>query len=79
RPATWATNATQHPGQVVLDARQKCRTASQLQKIRTEEHLDRDRTEKGMRTALEHVACLQDELHIQDLESQCAIAAPLLR
>ena len=79
RPVTRAKNATQHPGQVVLDAQPKRRSAVEMQKVRTEERLDRKLTEKGIRAALKHVASIQDQQREEDIEAQRVVVAPSLR
>ena len=61
RPVTRAKNATQHPGQVVLDAQPQRRNPTQMKKVRAEERLDRKLTEKAIRAALKSVASIQDQ------------------
>ena len=70
---------TQHPGQVVLDAQPKRRSAVEMQKVRTEERLNRKLTEKGIRAALKYVASIQDQQHEEDIEAQRVVIAPSLR
>jgi hypothetical protein len=79
RPVTRAKNATQHPGQVVLDAQAKRRTAMEMKKVRAEERIDRELTEKGIRAALKYVASIQDQQHEDDVDAQRPVVAPSLR
>ena len=79
RPVTRAKNATQHPGQVVLDAQPQRRNPTQMKKVRAEERLDRKLTEKAIRAALKSVASIQDQQREDDIEAQRLVVAPSLR
>ena len=78
-PVTRAKNATQHPGQVVLDAQPQRRNAAVMKKVRAEERLDRELTEKAIRAALKSVASIQDQQHKDDIEARRPVVAPSLR
>ena len=78
-PVTRAKNATQHPGQVVLDAQSQRRSTAEMKKVRTEERLDRKLTEKGIRAALKYVASVQDQQHQDDNKARRQKVAPSLR
>ncbi|KAI9433680.1 hypothetical protein BJY52DRAFT_1231463, partial [Lactarius psammicola] len=79
RPVTRAKNATQRPGQILVEAQQKRRSAEQMAKVRAQERLDRRITEQGIRAALKHVANIQDRQQSEDAEAGRRVLAPSLR
>ncbi|KAI9431280.1 hypothetical protein H4582DRAFT_1801613, partial [Lactarius indigo] len=79
RPVTQAKNATQHPGQVVLDAQSKCRTNEEMTKVREQERLEIRVAEQEIRAALKKVARIQDQQELEDIETDRPTVAPSLR
>ncbi|KAI9436204.1 hypothetical protein H4582DRAFT_1800226, partial [Lactarius indigo] len=79
RPVTRAKNATQHPGQVVLDAQSKRRTNEEMTKVREQEHLEIRVAEQEIRAALKKVARIQDQQELEDIETDRPTVAPSLR
>ena len=79
RPTTRAKNATQHPGQVVLETRQKRRSAADMAKVRSQERKNLRLTNQRLYAALKNVAGIQDQQHIEDSENNVAKVAPSLR
>ncbi|KAF8257337.1 hypothetical protein EI94DRAFT_1480717, partial [Lactarius quietus] len=53
---TWAKNASQHPGQVVLNAQPKRRSAAVMGKVRSEEQFKIRLTEQKLHATLKKVA-----------------------
>ncbi|KAI9441588.1 hypothetical protein H4582DRAFT_1766200, partial [Lactarius indigo] len=76
RPVTRAKNATQHPGQVVLDAQMKRRTNEEMAKVREQERLERRVAEQEIRAALKKVARIQDQQELEDIEADQPTVAP---
>ena len=79
RPTTRAKNATQHPGLVVLKAKQKRRCAAEMTKVRLQERLNRRLTERRLHAALKNVARVQDQQRDKDIEADIPKVAPSLR
>jgi hypothetical protein len=79
RPVTRAKNATQRPGQAVLDYQQKRRGQKEMSKVRAQERLDLGIAEQRLRTALKTVAEVQDEQQAEDVEEEVLVVAPSLR
>ncbi|KAH9018874.1 hypothetical protein EDB85DRAFT_1851417, partial [Lactarius pseudohatsudake] len=79
RPVTRAKNATQHPGQVVLDAQQKRRSNEVMAKVREQACLERRVAEQEIRAALKNVARIQDQQELEDIQADRPGVAPSLR
>jgi hypothetical protein len=79
RPVTRAKNATQHPGQIVINAQQIRRGTEEMAKVRAQECLNRGLTEQRTRAALKSVARIQDQQQTQDIEGRLPVLAPSLR
>ena len=79
RPVTRAKNATQRPGQVILDFQQKRRNPVEMSKVRAQERLELGIAEKNFRTALKNVAKVQDRQQAEDVEEERRVVAPSLR
>ncbi|KAI9436931.1 hypothetical protein H4582DRAFT_1767856, partial [Lactarius indigo] len=79
RPVTRAKNATQHPGQVVLNAQSKRRTNEEMTKVREQERLEIRVAEQEIRAALKKVARIQDQQELEDIETDRPTVAPSLR
>ncbi|KAI9428634.1 hypothetical protein H4582DRAFT_1783959, partial [Lactarius indigo] len=78
-PVTRAKNATQHPGQVVLNAQMKRQTNEEMAKVREQERLERRVAEQEIRAALKKVARIQDQQELEDIEADQPMVAPSLR
>ena len=78
-PTTRAKNATQHPGLVVLKAKQKRRCAAKMTKVRLQERLNRRLTERRLHVALKNVARVQDQQRDKDIKADIPKVAPSLR
>jgi hypothetical protein len=79
RPVTRAKNASQHPGQVVLDSQQKRRGHEEMSKVRAQERLDLRIAKQRLQTALKRVAKVQDRQQTEDVEDEQLVVAPSLR
>ncbi|KAH8977269.1 hypothetical protein EDB86DRAFT_2772348, partial [Lactarius hatsudake] len=76
RPVTRAKNTTQHPGQVVLDAQQKCRSSEMMAKVREQACLKRRVAEQEIRAALKNVTKIQDQQELEDIQADRPTVAP---
>ena len=79
RPVTRAKNATQHPGQVVINAQSKRRGVEEMEKVRAQERFDIQVAERRLHAALKSVARIQDKHQTEDVRAQQPVIAPSLR
>jgi hypothetical protein len=77
-PVTRAKNATQCPGQAVLDYQQKQRSHAEMSKVRAQEHLDKGIAEQYLCTALKMVAKVQVQQQAEVQEEEELVVAPSL-
>ncbi|KAF8269531.1 hypothetical protein EI94DRAFT_1527219, partial [Lactarius quietus] len=73
---TWAKNASQHPGQVVLDAQPKWRSAAVMGKVRSEEQFKIQLTEQKLHAALKKVTRIQDHQQVEDVKANIPKVMP---
>ncbi|KAF8258726.1 hypothetical protein EI94DRAFT_1620299 [Lactarius quietus] len=75
---TWAKNASQHPGQVVLNAQPKQRSTAVMGKVRSEEQFKIQLTEQKLHATLKKVARIQDHQQVEDAKADIPKVAPSL-
>ncbi|EGO23325.1 hypothetical protein SERLADRAFT_394607 [Serpula lacrymans var. lacrymans S7.9] len=79
RPITRAKNASQHPGQVVLDAQPKCQTRTKVAEERKNKAHNNEMTALAIRRALSAVEKEEDKQAREDLAAENPVPPPSQR